>query len=113
AVMAHSARLSTLVVNRQGDAAVRAVEDMAALAAEDCGRETPPVQKQERLLASREALTDLGDEAPAEDDVGPVGRVLVPQVDDRDLGQRPVEHAAREHDLRVTARLRVERGLER
>ena len=90
-------------MNRQRDAAVRAVEGVAALTADHGRRVSAPVQKNDHLLTARESVFDRRREIAADDDVRPLGGVLVAHVHHADRRQRSIEHPPLEHDARVLA----------
>src|SRR6185437_14624823 len=65
-----AARAADPLVDGQRDAAVRTLEGVAALAAEDGRREASPVQEQDRLLAALDAGSERLPQRRAEDDLG-------------------------------------------
>ena len=86
------------VVDRARHAAVRAAEVEAAVAAEKVGREAPPGLQKDCLLPPAEHLPQAFDEGRREERHPLLlrERLLAPEVDDLDSGQRPRLDAGRE-----------------
>src|SRR5918993_2488416 len=104
AVMAPGARGALpRPVDGQGDAAIRAVERRAALAAEHRCGEAPTVEQQQRLLVPPESALERLDDRGTEDDLRSLVREHLAHVDDADGRQRAIEHAVFERDELIPA----------
>ena len=91
----------------QRQAAVRALERGRALAAEHRAREPSTIEEHDRLFAPGQRLSHGVAQRGAQHDIRPRGRVLFAHVDDPDVGERTIEHAALQRDQRVPSLLRV------
>ena len=80
----------------QGDVAVRAGEDMAAIGAEEEGVKAPAVKKKEGLLPCGQGLPDRLDKGPGEKRRRPLFVPFRPQIDHLDGGQGSVVDPGRE-----------------
>ena len=97
----------------QRHAAVRALERVATLPAEDRRGVTPAVEEHDDLFTGSQAGLDCRGKLPTDDDVGPRVGVLVAHVDNAHVSEGAVVDAAFEHRLLVFARRRVVIGLHR
>ena len=88
-------------VHGQGEAAVRALERVAALPAEHRRGKPPPVEEDDHLFRRRQAGRDGVGERVADDDVRPVLGILVAHVDHTHVRQRPLQHATRQGESHV------------
>ena len=100
-------------MHRQRDAAVGTIERRAALAAEHRGRESSPVEQQQRLFAPLETLREGGHERRAQNDVGTFGCQHLPHVDHAYVGERPIQHTPLQRDELVAAVERMTIALHR
>ncbi|OPY06491.1 MAG: hypothetical protein A4E68_02413 [Syntrophaceae bacterium PtaB.Bin095] len=91
AVMTDQDALAGMV--RQGDGAVQAAEDMAAVQARQERVEAPAVEEEERLLPCAERVRDGLPEHAGKDRHASSLIAFRPHVDDLDRGQGPVLHA--------------------
>ena len=96
-----AARAVGAAVNGQRDAAVRAIERRAALAAEHGAREPPAVEQHDRLLAAFQAIAQRLAKRAAQHDVRPFARELLAHVHDPHVRERPIEHAPVQRHERV------------
>ena len=104
AVVAARAPSVARAMHGQRDAAVRALEGVAALPAEHRRRIAAPVQQHERpARAAPDDRAIAGSEVAADDDVRPLVGVLVAHVDDAHRRQRPIEDAPLQRRARVFA----------
>src|SRR5207245_6196727 len=79
----------------EGDAAVRTFARLAAVAAEDEGRQPAPIQEQDRLLAALQRSTDCRVQLAAQG-AEVLRRNFGTHIDDGDRWQRPAQGAVRE-----------------
>ena len=94
-------------VHGERDAAVGALEGVAALAAEHGGGVAAAVEQHQHLFPPRQPLFDRRRERAADHDVRPLRGVLLAHVHHAHLREGTVEHAPGQHDLGVLAGLGV------
>ena len=85
----------------QRDGAIRALEGVAALPAEDSGRVAAAIEKHEHLLASLQPLVNRCRKRARDDDVGTLVCVLLAHVDQAHGCERSIEHTPLQSRFRV------------
>ncbi len=104
--------VALLVIGQRQVAELAALHE-AARRAMDVRREAAAVEQQHHLAAILERLTHRVVQRVAHRAETPLGRSLVAQINDDDIGQRAVEDALRQFEQRVLAALGVVEALQR